>query len=132
MAQFDAYKDAFPNARLTRSTAGVLEITLHSNGDTLVFDGYTHEQFVDLFNAVGRDSANRVVILTGTGDAVMEEIAPGGFDFFTPTGYDKILREAGVTAEQIQAAVRIAALVHAVAATMDGVTATETAQQRAA
>ena len=46
--------------------------------------------------------------------------------------HDKILREAGVTAEQIQAAVRIAALVHAVAATMDGVTATETAQQRAA
>jgi len=93
MAQFDAYKDAFPNARLTRSTAGVLEIVLHSNGGTLVFDGYTHEQFVDLFNAVGRDSANRVVILTGTGDAVMEEIAPGGFDFFTPTGYDKIYRE---------------------------------------
>lgn len=93
MAQFDAYKDAFPNARLTRSTAGVLEIVLHSNGGTLVFDGYTHEQFVDLFYAVGRDSANRVVILTGTGDAVMEEIAPGGFDFFTPTGYDKIYRE---------------------------------------
>ena len=93
MAQFDAYKNAFPNARLTRSAAGVLEIVLHSNGGTLVFDGYTHEQFVDLFDAVGRDSANRVVILTGTGDAVMEEIAPGGFDFFTPTGYDKIYRE---------------------------------------
>ena len=46
--------------------------------------------------------------------------------------HDKILREAGVTAEQIQAAVRIAAVVHAVAATMDGVAATETAQQRAA
>jgi len=46
--------------------------------------------------------------------------------------HDKILREAGVTAEQIQAAVRVAALVHAVAATMDGVAATETAQQRAA
>jgi alkyl hydroperoxide reductase subunit D len=46
--------------------------------------------------------------------------------------HDKILREAGVTAEQIQAAVRIASVVHAVAATMDGVIATETAQQRAA
>jgi enoyl-CoA hydratase/carnithine racemase len=33
------------------------------------------------------------VILTGTGDAVMEEIAPEGFDCFTPTGYDKIYRE---------------------------------------
>ena len=46
--------------------------------------------------------------------------------------HDKILRDAGLTAEQIQAAVRIASVVHAVAATIDGVAATETAQQRAA
>jgi alkyl hydroperoxide reductase subunit D len=46
--------------------------------------------------------------------------------------HDKVLREAGVTPEQIQAAVRIAALVHAVAATLDGVAATETAERRAA
>ncbi len=31
----------------------------------------------------------------------------------------KILREAGMTAEQVQAAVRIAAVVHAVAATLE-------------
>ena len=36
--------------------------------------------------------------------------------------HEKILREAGMTAEQIQAAVRIAAVVHAVAATLDGET----------
>ncbi|MBN9544065.1 MAG: carboxymuconolactone decarboxylase family protein [Alphaproteobacteria bacterium] len=34
--------------------------------------------------------------------------------------HEKILRDAGFTAEQIQAAVRIAAVVHAVAATLDG------------
>jgi lipoyl-dependent peroxiredoxin subunit D len=34
--------------------------------------------------------------------------------------HEKILREAGLTAEQIQASVRIAAVVHAVAATLDG------------
>jgi alkyl hydroperoxide reductase subunit D len=34
--------------------------------------------------------------------------------------HEKILREAGFSAEQIQAAVRIAAVVHAVAATLDG------------
>src|SRR6201986_2499939 len=34
--------------------------------------------------------------------------------------HEKILREAGLTAEQIQAAVRIAAVVHAIAATLDG------------
>ncbi|MBS0281901.1 MAG: carboxymuconolactone decarboxylase family protein, partial [Proteobacteria bacterium] len=34
--------------------------------------------------------------------------------------HEKILRDAGFTAEQIQAAVRIAAVVHAIAATLDG------------
>jgi alkyl hydroperoxide reductase subunit D len=34
--------------------------------------------------------------------------------------HERVLRNAGVTAEQIQAAVRIAAVVHAVAATLDG------------
>jgi alkyl hydroperoxide reductase subunit D len=34
--------------------------------------------------------------------------------------HEKILRGAGLTAEQIQASVRIAAVVHAVAATLDG------------
>ncbi len=34
--------------------------------------------------------------------------------------HEKVLRSAGMTAEQIQAAVRIASVVHAVAATLDG------------
>ena len=34
--------------------------------------------------------------------------------------HEKVLREAGLSAEQIQAAVRIAATVHAIAATLDG------------
>ena len=71
----------------------MLEVALHTNGGTLAFNGYTHEQFVDLFHAIGSDSDNRVVILTGSGDAFMETISPEGFDFFTPRGYDKIYRE---------------------------------------
>jgi enoyl-CoA hydratase/carnithine racemase len=93
MTRFDAYREGFPNARLTRSRSGVLEVMLHTGGDTLVFDGHTHEQFVDLFHAVGSDPDNRVVILTGAGGAFMETISPEGFDFFTPQGYDKIYRE---------------------------------------
>jgi enoyl-CoA hydratase/carnithine racemase len=71
----------------------VLEVALHTDGGTLVFDGHTHEQFVDLFHAIGSDPDNRVVILTGSGDAFMETISPEGFDFFTPQGFDKIFRE---------------------------------------
>jgi enoyl-CoA hydratase/carnithine racemase len=93
MSQLTDYQSRFPNARLTRSKSGVLEVTLHTNGGTLLFNGHTHEQFVDLFHAIGGDVENRVVILTGSGSAFMESINPEGFDFFTPQGYDKIYRE---------------------------------------
>jgi enoyl-CoA hydratase/carnithine racemase len=93
MNSFEAYRESFPNARLTRSKTGVLEVALHTDGGTLIFNGHTHEQFVDLFHAIGSDPDNRVVILTGSGDAFMESISPDGFDFFSPRGYDKIYRE---------------------------------------
>jgi enoyl-CoA hydratase/carnithine racemase len=93
VSDFGSYQNAFPNARLTRSESGVLEVTLHSDGGTLLFNGYTHEQFVDLFHRIGNDKDNRVVILTGSRQAFMESISPEGFDFFTPQGFDKIYRE---------------------------------------
>jgi enoyl-CoA hydratase/carnithine racemase len=93
MSRYDGYRASFPNARLTRSKSGVLEVTLHTDAGTLVFDGHTHEQFVDLFHVIGSDPDNRVVILTGSGSAFMETMRPDGFDFFTPQGYDKIYRE---------------------------------------
>jgi enoyl-CoA hydratase/carnithine racemase len=93
MADLATYKDAFAHAKITRSKSGVLEVALHTNGDTLVFNGHTHEQFVDLFHAISSDADNRVVILTGSGNAFMESITLDGFDFFSPQGYDKIYRE---------------------------------------
>ena len=48
---------------------------------------------MDLFHHVGADRENRVVILTGSGDAFMDTIDGEGFDFFTPAGFDKIWRE---------------------------------------
>lgn len=93
MSKFETYKNSFPNARLTRTPSGVLEVALHTDGGKLVFNGHTHEQFVDLFHQIGADTENRVVILTGSGDAFMDAISPDGFDFFSPRGYDKIFRE---------------------------------------
>jgi enoyl-CoA hydratase/carnithine racemase len=91
--KFATYQDSYSNARLTRSKSGVLEVILHTGGGTLVFNGHTHEQFVELFHAIGSDPENRVVILTGSGQAFMESISPEGFDFFSPSGFDKIYRE---------------------------------------
>jgi enoyl-CoA hydratase/carnithine racemase len=93
MAGIDAYQSAFPHAKLARSPEGVLEVILHTNGGTLIFNGYTHEEFVELFHRIGQDVDNRVVILTGAGEAFIDRIDPEGFDFFSPRGYDKIYRE---------------------------------------
>lgn len=93
MNRFADYQNEFPNARLLRSDSGVLEVTFHTDGGTLLFNGHTHEQFVELFHAIASDVDTRAVILTGSGEAFMESISPEGFDFFTPRGYDKIYRE---------------------------------------
>ncbi|SFU05925.1 Enoyl-CoA hydratase/carnithine racemase [Kosakonia arachidis] len=93
MSRFEHYRHRFTHARLTRSASGVLEVMLHTEGSSLLFNGHTHEEFVELFHQIGADPDNRVIILTGAGEAFMENISPDGFDFFTPRGYDKIYRE---------------------------------------
>jgi len=86
------YENKYKNLRLHRED-GVLEITLHSQGQSLIFNGHTHQELVEAFYDVGNDRDNRVVILTGAGDAFCKEITAEGFDFFTPEGYDKIFKE---------------------------------------
>jgi hypothetical protein len=49
-AGFETYKNAFPHARLTRSPKGVCEVVFHTSGGTLVFNGDSHEEFVELFH----------------------------------------------------------------------------------
>jgi hypothetical protein len=72
MADFDIYQDAFPHAEFARSPEGVLEVVLHTNGGMLIFNGYTHEEFVELFHKINQDAGNRVVILTGAGEAFID------------------------------------------------------------
>jgi hypothetical protein len=44
MGKFNTYRDGFANARLIRSESGVLEVALHTNGGTLVFNGHKDGQ----------------------------------------------------------------------------------------
>ncbi|MEC9358139.1 MAG: enoyl-CoA hydratase/isomerase family protein [Pseudomonadota bacterium] len=72
------YQDRFPNIRLERR-GGVLQVSLHSNGGTLKWGataGSIHAQLPEALYRIGRDPDNKVVILTGTGDAFCQE-----FDF---------------------------------------------------
>jgi enoyl-CoA hydratase/carnithine racemase len=97
---FESYRDKYENVRMKRED-GILEVALHTRGGPLVFNGYVHEALVDAFRDIGDDPDNHVVILTGTGEEFCAQISPEGFDFFTPTGYDKILREGTRLLENI-------------------------------
>ena len=89
---FESYCDKYENVRMKRED-GVLEVALHTRGGPLEFDGYVHEALGHAFRDIGDDPDNHVVILTGSGEEFCARISPDGFDFFTPTGYDKIRRE---------------------------------------
>ena len=89
---FDSYRDKYENVRMKRED-GILEVSLHTRGGPLVFNGYVHEALLHAFRDIGDDPDNHVVILTGTADEFCARLSPDGFDFFTPLGYDKILRE---------------------------------------
>src|SRR5207237_7138857 len=97
---FESYRDKYENVRMKRDD-GILEVALHTRGGPLEFNGYVHEALVHAFRDIGDDRDNHVVILTGTGDEFCTRISPEGFDFFTPTGYDKILREGTKVLENL-------------------------------
>src|ERR1700752_4114883 len=100
MAMFDSYRNKYHNLKMKRED-GILEVALHTRGGPLVFNGHVHEALVRAFRDIGDDPDNHVVILTGTGNEFCAQISPEGFDFFTPTGFDKILREGTKVLENI-------------------------------
>jgi enoyl-CoA hydratase/carnithine racemase len=87
------YFDRFENLRMARSE-GVLEVAMHTSGGKMIFDGRAHHEFVEAFYEIGRDRENRVVILTGTGDAWIDEIDRDAVDDITqPSVWEEIRRD---------------------------------------
>lgn len=62
----EQYGNAFPNVTFERRN-GILQIRLHTDGDSLHWSADVIGQLQEAFAAVGADRENRVVILTGTG-----------------------------------------------------------------
>lgn len=66
--KFDDYAHSFEHAVLSRE-GGVLEVSLHSGAGPLIWGTGVHRELPQLFRAVASDPENRVLILTGSGDA---------------------------------------------------------------
>jgi enoyl-CoA hydratase/carnithine racemase len=76
MADLKTYADAYQHVRLDRRD-GILQVQIHHRGGTAIWDAAPngiHAQLGDLFYHIGRDSENRVVIFTGTGDEFLTKM----------------------------------------------------------
>ncbi|BAC90490.1 enoyl-CoA hydratase/isomerase family protein [Gloeobacter violaceus] len=84
------YFSKYENLIFTRDEQGILTVRMHTQGGPLVFTGKTHREFVDAFYDISRDRDNRVVILTGTGNAWMDQIDFASLgDVTNPREWDK-------------------------------------------
>jgi len=81
MARFSEYADKFETIGLERR-GGILQMTLHSGGGSLQWGPTVQSELVDAFTAIGADRENRVIILTGTGDAFSGLRAEPGKSFY--------------------------------------------------
>lgn len=103
--ELDDYAHRFKTAEVSRDDAGVLTIRMHSRGGPLVWGGLPHAELPELFAAIASDRENRVVVLTGTGDAFIdlppEGAAPLAQGRAKPAVWDQIIYEGMRLVEQM-------------------------------
>lgn len=78
MTKLADYENKYPNLKFERED-GVLQITLHTSGASLVFNDPVHHDFGPAFYDVASDPETKVVILTGTGDSFCSAMEPSSF-----------------------------------------------------
>jgi enoyl-CoA hydratase/carnithine racemase len=96
-----SYFDKYQHLRITRDDQGVLLVEMHTNDGPIRFDATDHEQFVDAFYAIGRDRANKVVILTGLVDFMADIDIPSFGNAADPNIWYKVHDEGVQTLENL-------------------------------
>ncbi|MGE5254275.1 MAG: enoyl-CoA hydratase/isomerase family protein, partial [Planctomycetaceae bacterium] len=87
--KFEHYARKYRHARLERRD-GILQVTLHSEGRELLWGMGPHEELSHLFGDIARDAENRVVILTGTGEAFCANPPGAASGTLPPSSWDPV------------------------------------------
>lgn len=82
------YKDIYRHIVLERDEDGILVMRFHTDGGPLVWSEQCHAELGHCFAQVGADRANRVIVMTGTGDVWCSEIDFSSFNLTTPEEWD--------------------------------------------
>lgn len=85
-----AYFTQFEHLHLSRTANGILTARFTTQGGPIVFTGTDHREFVEAYSQIAQDRANKVVILTGSGDEFFAQIdGPSLGDITNPRDWDK-------------------------------------------
>jgi enoyl-CoA hydratase/carnithine racemase len=87
------YFDRYETLAFERSENGILLVRLHSDGGPVAYRAAHHRDWAHAFLDIAADRGNRVVILTGTGDAFIDASA-WERPIDSPAAWDEIYWEA--------------------------------------
>lgn len=82
MAKFDDYSQKYKHIKMQRRD-GILEMTIHTNGESLRWALEPQIELGEAFTDIASDRANRIVILTGTGNEFIGPRHSGGMSNYT-------------------------------------------------
>jgi enoyl-CoA hydratase/carnithine racemase len=89
---FDEYASRYDHIQLTRED-GVLQVTFHTEGKSLVWTSRAHDELAYCFTDIACDPENKVVVLTGAGEAFCSQIDFTSFNLGTATDWSHIMFE---------------------------------------
>jgi enoyl-CoA hydratase/carnithine racemase len=92
-AGFEDYATRYENIRMERSADGVLEVTFHTDGKSLVWSSVAHDEVAYAFGDIASDAENSVVILTGAGDVFCTELDLASFSLSRPSEWTHVIFE---------------------------------------
>lgn len=87
-----AYFTAYATLAMSRTPSGVLTLRLHTNDGPAAFSGPMMTEMPQALHQIGEDPANRVLVITGTGDRFMTDIEKGSLgDLAEPAVWEGII-----------------------------------------
>lgn len=89
---FEDYAYKYRNVRMLRRD-GILQLTFHTNEQSLVWTLDVHDSLPYLFEQIAADRDNKVVIMTGTGEAYCDALDHSTFRSRRPEHWDNIWHE---------------------------------------
>jgi enoyl-CoA hydratase/carnithine racemase len=92
---FEEYHDQYPHIKMERTEDGILLMQFHNEGGEFEWGFHAHHEVAFSWRDVGADVENKIIVITGTGDAFLRrETFKGDHDLGTAEDRAKVWIDA--------------------------------------